>query len=360
MGIYIRSYSMISPQPSFEQEVEQGDNESPGNGSGQGFRKNFEQYADYSVREHTGNRLSCIEPDYKSLLDPKLLRRMSRIIRMGSAAAMKCLLQSGTSCPDAITTGTAYGCLEDTGNFLAKMIRQNEELLTPTAFIQSTHNTVGAQIALMLNCHGYNNTFVHRGFSFESALLDAMMLLQEGEAVNVLAGSIDELTDMSFDALSKFSLYRKVPVSNLRLFEGSYKGTIAGEGAAFFLLQKDASNAMAKIDGIQSFYKPSSQEAIEQQLVSFLGSHFLQPEDIDLLILGKNGDCYNDDVYTQLYNSLFKEKETANYKHLCGEYPTSTSFALGHAIAHLSTHKRVLIYNHYQHVHHSLILLSAC
>ncbi len=46
--------------------------------------------------------------------------------------------------PGAIITGTALGCLEDTVTFLTRMIELNEELLPPTAFIQSTHNTVAA------------------------------------------------------------------------------------------------------------------------------------------------------------------------------------------------------------------------
>jgi len=118
--------------------------------------------------EYSGNRLACIEPDYKTFIDAKLIRRMSRIIRMGVAAAMECLQEAGVKVPDAIITGTAYGCLEDTGLFLTKMVQYNEELLTPTAFIQSTHNTIGAQIGLMLQCNNYNNAFVHRGFCLES------------------------------------------------------------------------------------------------------------------------------------------------------------------------------------------------
>ena len=125
-------------------------------------------------QEFSGNRLTCAEPDYKDIIDPKLIRRMSRIIRMGVAAATQCLRESNITKPDAIVTGTAYGCLEDTGLFLTKMVEFNEELLTPTAFIQSTHNTIGAQIGLMLQCNNYNNAFVHRGFSFESALVDAL------------------------------------------------------------------------------------------------------------------------------------------------------------------------------------------
>ena len=57
--------------------------------------------------------------------------------------------------------------------FLRKMIEFEEKMLSPTAFIQSTHNTVGAQIALLLKCHHYNNTIVHRAFSFENALTEA-------------------------------------------------------------------------------------------------------------------------------------------------------------------------------------------
>lgn len=184
--------------------------------------------------EYMGNRLTCIEPDYKIFIDVKQIRRMSRIIKMGVAAAMECLQEAGVESPDAIITGTAYGCLDDTGIFLSKMIEQNEELLAPTAFIQSTHNTIGAQIALMLHCKGYNNVFVHRGFSFESALLDAMLLLKEQEANNVLVGAVDEITDISHAILSRFGLYKRGMVSNFNLFSGSGKGTIAGEGAAFF------------------------------------------------------------------------------------------------------------------------------
>src|ERR1700753_1685009 len=100
-------------------------------------------------------RLRAIEPDYSAYIDPKQIRRMSHVIKMGVAAARECLQQGDTALPDAIITGTAYGCLEDTVSFLTRMIEMNEELLPPTAFIQSTQNTVAAQIALMPQCQAY-------------------------------------------------------------------------------------------------------------------------------------------------------------------------------------------------------------
>ena len=326
--------------------------------------------------EYTGTRLKSIEPDYTSFIDVRSLRRMSRIIKMGVAAAMACLQEAGEKNPGAIITGTAFGCLEDTGLFLTGIIEQNEEMLQPTPFIQSTHNTVGAQIALMLKCHEYNNTFVHRGFSFESALLDALMLLHEGETTSVLAGSVDEITDISHAILARFGLYKRFPVSNLSLFNSASKGSIAGEGAAFFLLTSQPTvNAYAQLEGISTFYKPHDVIETEQHILSFLSSRQTNFDDIDLIITGRNGDTKGDSIYQQLENSIFKNKSSINYKHLCGEYSTSTSFALwlaaniiksgtapavtGYESLKGDKLKRILIYNHYQNIHHSLMLVSA-
>jgi 3-oxoacyl-[acyl-carrier-protein] synthase II len=327
--------------------------------------------------EYTGNVLKAIEPDYTTIIDPKLLRRMSHIIRMGVAAASECLKVAGEKNPSAIITGTTYGCLEDTGIFLSRIIEQNEEMLSPTAFIQSTHNTVGAQIALMLKCHEYNNTFVHNGFSFESALLDAMMLLKENEITNVLACSTDELTDISYGILKRFGLYKRVPVSSLELFSSKTKGTIAGEGAACFLLASEpAANDHAQLDGLITFYKPADPTDITDHISKFLADHRINMNEIDLVLTGKNGDVKNDAIYDSLNETIFSNKDTIHYKHLCGEYPTSTSFALwlaaniiktrevpaatGHEISKINQLKRILIYNNYLNIYHSILLISAC
>ena len=331
---------------------------------------------------YSGNRLACIEPDYKGLIDVKLIRRMSRIIRMGVAAAMECLQEAGVEKPDAIVTGTAYGCLEDTGLFLTKMVEYKEELLTPTAFIQSTHNTIGAQIGLLLQCNNYNNAFVHRGFSFESALLDGMMLLKEKEAAHVLVGAIDEITNISHAVLSRMGLYKQQQISNLELFKTmpmaiGTKGTIAGEGAAFFLLANEPfATDYAKLDGLKTFYKPQGIEEIETNISSFLSAHSTGLDEIDLIITGKNGDAKSDEIFDQLQQRIFNKNYSVNYKNLCGEYPTATAFALWLAANIIKSAtmptvleytgpkekpiKRILIYNHNQGIHHSLLLISAC
>jgi hypothetical protein len=316
MNIYIRSAACIAPTTTI------GATDLPPAGK---------PLAEAPTAKPAGNKLACIEPDYKGLIDARALRRMSRIIRMGVAAAMDCLRQARVAMPDAIVTGTGYGCLEDTGVFLTEMIKRKEETLQPATFIQSTHNTVGAQIALILQCTGYNNTFVHRGHSFEHAVLDATLLLQEGEATTVLAGGIDELTDDSFAILSRFGLYRHA---------------MAGEGTAFFLLAGEpAPDDWAKLVGMATFYKPESQTEVARGVQGFLQEQAVDPASIDLVI----GD------------EILPGIPTMPYKTQCGEYPTSTAYALWLAARLIAkgAHKRILVYNRYLGIHHAAFLLTA-
>lgn len=349
MQVYIRSTGNISPQHSLEKDL-------------------F-----FTHREiHDGNRWNAVEPDYSRYVDSKMIRRMSRIVRMSVAASKVCLNEGEVSMPSAIITGTAYGCLEDTGIFLRRMIDNQEELLTPTAFIQSTHNTVGAQIALILKCHGYNNTIVHRGFSFENALMDAMLLLREGMD-NVLAGAIDEITDDSHTILSRFGLY--IPANDIpETTAKKHKGSIAGEGAAFFLLNSQENHDdKAILRGINTIYKPESLGVVESRIYAFLNESSVLPDDIELVLSGANGDGSHDEIDNYLSATAFRNKTMIPFKQLCGEYPTASGFALWLAVLLVSEQKtpdwlpnvsfplkNILIHNHYDNSHHALYLVSSC
>lgn len=346
-NIYLTGAACISPQPTLAERV----GEAPA---------------------AVGNRLRCIEPDYKTYIDLRLIRRMSRVVKMGTAAAVACLRDAGVAMPGAILTGTAYGCVEDTEAFLQRMIAQNEEMLTPTAFIQSTHNTIGGQIALLLQCHAYNNTYVHRAFSFEHALLDALSLLREDEADTALVGGVDEMPDVSFEILSRFNLYKKAGAAGSETADAGSAGAVAGEGAAFFLLNREKTEtASARLLGAGTWYKPANMAA---ETSAFLQDHGLAPGDVDLLLIGKNGDRRYDGLYDALTTQLFAGTPTAGFKHLCGEYPVATAFATWLAAGLLKgttdtapympalarPPKHILIYNHFYNIHHSLILLGAC
>jgi 3-oxoacyl-(acyl-carrier-protein) synthase len=331
------------------------------------------------------NQLRCIDPGYKEFIPAEMIRRMSRIIKMGVAAAKLCLRDAGTVqdengerliTPDAIITGTGLGCMEDTEKFLISMIKNNEEFLTPTSFIQSTHNTVAGQIALLLQCHGYNYTYVHRGISFESALIDAVTQIKLGEFTNALVGGSDELTANSFAITARLGYWKQKPVNSLNLLEDSQRGSIAGEGASFlFLANQRNDHTYARLSGVDTFQKPASHAEVSNRLDVFLSTMGISKKDISLVILGLSGDPRTDRIYHSLVGTDFKGTPLAGFKHLCGEYHTASSFATWLAamilknqyvpdVARVGNHQaatslnHVLIYNHFRENNHAFILLS--
>ncbi len=321
--------------------------------------------------------IKCIEPKYSEFIDPMSSRRMSRIVKMGLSAALKCLREAGIKVPDAIVTGTGLGCIEDTEKFLQSIYSNDEKLLNPSPFIQSTHNTAAATIAITLKCHSYNSTYSHRGFSFESALLDGLMLLQEGSANNVLVGGLDELTPNSFIITDRLGFWKKNQINNLRLLDYGSKGSLAGEGAAFFALSNRKTElSIAKIISMETFFRPEGFCGAELKISDFIKRSLADSDHIDLILMGMSGDIETDKIYHHLNNCLFRNIPCAYFKHLCGEYDTSSSFALYLASVILEKQsvpeiirldktpikeiRNILIYNHRRNVHHSAILLSSC
>ena len=322
---------------------------------------------------YQGDKLTCYEPDYSKYIDAKQLRRMSRIIKMGVAAATIALKEANVMVPNGIITGTGYGCLSDTGIFLSKMIENKEEALNPTPFIQSTHNTIGSQIALLIQCLGYNQTYTQRAFSFENSLLDAMLELAESPTQSLLVGGVDEITSASHAIQKRFGIFRD-DTANLDLFKSSSRGTLNGEGAAFFVLSGDqgAQDGVC-IEAVRTIYNPGKD--LESQINSFFEDLSLKKHDVDLVLLGKSGDKRFDEPLELIASSYFAASSVGVFKHLCGEYPTASAFALwlsakiiaenfipGHVVVRDVNRplKRLLIYNSYFGKQHSMILLRAC
>lgn len=299
----------------------------------------------------TSDRFTAIEPEYAQFIDSKNIRRMSRIIKLGVSAATIALRGAKVSIPDSIITGTGYGCLEDTGTFLAKMIENNEEALNPTPFIQSTHNTIGSQIALLLQCQGYNQTYAHGAFSFENALLDALIQSEEDSLKNILLGGIDEITTTSHTIQKRFGMFRK---------------TVNGEGAAFFVVNGMRENSIACIDSVETLYKPKSGD---------VEAHLKSPgKEYDLVLLGINPDENPEDLKTNC-PLLFPSASIACFKHLSGENPVASSFGVWLAATILKTQavpnsivlkagklpiKKILVVNRYFGTHYSTISMSSC
>lgn len=303
--------------------------------------------ATYYIKRHaaimpngdTGEKfyLTATEPDYKSLIDnPGLRRRMSRIIKMGVAAAQMCLKED--TLPEAIVTATGLGCVGDTEKFASQILSLGENLLNPSTFIQSTFNTIGAQIALLHKIEAYNMTYVHRSLSFESALLDTLLFIDEGRH-NILVGAIDEMYETPYTIERRMGLLRNIT---------------AGEGAHFFLLDSKSQDACAKLLALETSRDSTSAYNFIETLLQNNG---LRATDIDLWLTGENGNALHDKSFTQLDQLVAPTSQRLLYKKICGEYPTASAAALSMATDKIAAGEAryALIYNHSQEYHSAML-----
>ncbi len=323
----------------------------------------------------TENVVPLQKPDYKKYIKPTMIRRMSVGVKMGVVASSIALQEANVSVPEAIITGSGMGCLRDSEKFLRNIIDNEEQFLTPTAFIQSTHNTVGAQIALGLGCKAYNVTYVHDATSFETSLIDAMIMFDEGEQ-NILVGGVDEIGPYTTDLHKLIGHLKEEKILTPDLLNSKTKGAIYSEGSQFFVLEdKKKNNCYAQLVDVE-IYNELSQNEVAQKLEAFLKENSLTVSDIDVVVLGLNGDVDYDPYYTKLQDSLLENTSQVYYKHLSGEYNTASAFGMWTACTILkdqeipkniqlnrlpkSSIKNVVLYNQYRGENHSFVLLSKC
>ncbi|MDO6758598.1 beta-ketoacyl synthase N-terminal-like domain-containing protein [Tamlana sp. 2_MG-2023] len=326
--------------------------------------------------DHEGIEIPVVNPNYKDFIPPAAARRMAKGIKMSIVASKIALQEAELEAVDAIITGTGMGCLRDSEKFLSTLIDNDEQYLTPTSFIQSTHNTVGGQVALELQCKGYNFTYVHSSNSFESALVDAKMQLAANEENTILVGGVDEIGEHTFKLQELVGHVKVKPVKVSELLNSKTSGAVYGEGANFFVLSNEKQeSSYAQLMAVK-MYNTLPKEALSETIKAFLSANELQVEDIDLLVLGCNGDIEFDDYYDILGEGGFNETQQAYYKHISGEFNTASSFGfwLASKVLKLQTlpdlvklndikssdFKTVLLYNQYRGENHSFTLLKQC
>jgi len=318
--------------------------------------------------------IPAIDAPYKEFIPPAAARRMAKGVKMGIAASTAALKEAGLENVDGVITGSGMGCLVDSEKFLRGIIDNQEQHLTPTSFIQSTHNTVGGQIALNIQCKGYNFTYVHGSVSFESALMDAFLQLKNEEATNILVGGVDELGEHTVEVHKLIARIKKDPVPSEDLYTSKSIGAVFGEGAQFFVLSNEKrDSSYAELLGLKTL-NTLAKEKVASHAEAFLKEYDIGISDIDLLITGDNGDQDFDGYYDEL-SKQFPVAIHARYKHLTGEYHTVSSFGFWAALKALKLQlvpaalsgnadkrelKHALLYNQYRGIDHGFTLLRRC
>ena len=255
-----------------------------------------------------------IAPNYKEYIDSKALRRMSKILRMSITCGIDCLSQSGIKNTDSIIIGTGLGCLMDTEKFLKNFLTL-EGLIPPTAFIQSTHNTIAGQLSLLLENNNYNMTHTQNTVSFEHALLDSMLRLNENDN-NVLVGAVDEHIPLLDSIASDIGV---------EIVEGKMTS-----GAAMFTLSNEKNkHSLARVIDVETYYGKSKN--LQDQV-----NKFIDGPEIDL-------------VLTNSEEGLgFDIEKVVNYSSIFGYSHSGSALALHYAVDIINEvgKQNVLVVNH--------------
>ena len=142
---------------------------------------------------------------------------MGKIMKSSLLSSLKALEQAGLEKPDAIITATSLGCFEFSENLLRQLTDEGEQMLSPTWFMQSTHNTIGSNIAIRTQCHGYNVTYTQGSQSLEWALRDARLLLASGKVKSVLVGLHEESTPLLRALLARLGEPEPLPIHSIAM-----------------------------------------------------------------------------------------------------------------------------------------------
>lgn len=251
---------------------------------------------------YTDKYVRAIEPSVREIISPSEARRMSRILKRTVCTSVTALEKSDVSEPDAIITGTGTGCIENSEKFLTDLSTFGENCLKPTLFMQSTHNTISSLMAIRLRCHGYNNTYSHRGISFESALMDAWLQIKGGMIRNALVGAHDEVTPL----LAKVMAYT-LPDYNL----------ISESSVSVVLTDTESSRNLCEVTQIRLFHDPEPDELVKAMDARTDG----------VLILGVNGNRANDAPYEKVLDRLPYHPYTLQYKNVFGDNFSASALA---------------------------------
>ena len=295
-----------------------------------------------------------IDPSFKDYISPIEARRMGKILKRAIATSKEAIKASGLESVNAIITGTGYGCIENTEFFLDALSKDGEQMLSPTYFMQSTHNTISSLVAIQTKNHGYNVTYAHKGISFDSALQDAVLQMRLGKINSALIGGHDELTETFYRILKKGGMMGQ-------------DDEMCGEAAVSVVLGTKNDDYLCKLGNFKMLHKPTL-EKLKAVAKDFQA---------DYILTGISGNHKSDEAYFAETKELFSNAKLLKYKHIFGESFTSSGIGIyvaaqclkaGKIPAHLFVNpseisdkkpSKILIFNHSDGNNYSLTLLEA-
>ena len=273
--------------------------------------------------------VKAAEPNYKERINPRSIRRFDKVTKMGLYSSLESMQNANVEAIDAVITGVGQTFASGPAKLLTTIIEHDEKFVNPLSFVSSLLSNASGQIALYLKCHGYNTTHSQRGFTFESALIDAGIQLEEKACKTILVGGVEEHSP-TYRALSeKQGIISSLDKNSRADFLSEETNGRVGEGAAFFILKKEKSDtSLACIKGVDCNFIVTEPEEVGIPFQAFLEKQGLQLDDIDLVLSGKCFEPTLDRSVDFIEDQFCQNLPIIHFKKYCGEYATSTAFAL--------------------------------
>ena len=266
-----------------------------------------------------------IDPSFKEYVSPIEARRMGRILKRALATSREALKEAGYDSVDAIMTGTGFGCIENTEFFLDALSNEGEQLLKPTYFMQSTHNTISSLVAIQTKNYNYNASYAHKGISFDSALHDAWLQFRLGKIDSALVGCHDEMTETFHRIMKRGGVMGQ---DDERCGEVAVSVVLSREKSA--LRQAQGPQPLCRLTGLKLLHQPSMNDLMDA-VTTMLQSAQKSLADVDYVLTGISGNHPSDAAYLAEAKTLFGDKPLLKYKHLFGE--NFTASGLGFYVA---------------------------
>ena len=194
------------------------------------------------LRGHTFPLLQADTAPLESYLDKRAQRRIDHFSRMALLGAFQAMADADLGDLDlnriGLVLGSGYGALTTTFKFLDSVLNDGDSCASPTAFSNSVHNSAAAHISIQLKMTGPSLTLSQFDQSLVSGLVSAQQWLAEKRVDAVLLGVVDEYCSVLGYCWERY--FGRQVEGRMTPLDYTRTSAIAGEGAAFFLLQPDS------------------------------------------------------------------------------------------------------------------------
>ena len=296
--------------------------------SSQVIKTEVDRSAGYHRAGSARTAVTARHVDTSEWLSPLAARRMSVGSRYAVSAA-RMAVESAAVEPDtlsraSITVGTAYGAAEVTEKLLRQILLDGPEAASPALFTESVANAPAAQVAISMGVKGPNVTITQRQASPLLALAEGAAMVTTGRVPVGLVGAVDELNPLLHSVLDRFGALARPDQDGCevaRPFDVHRRGFLAGDGAAFLVLEDRAAarrrgaRILCRVVTCGRGFDPDAPRAgwgrdpsaLAETLSRHLHAAGITAEQIDLIVASGCGSPSADRIEALVLRSVFKD-----------------------------------------------------